>query len=208
MRKGFAAILVLGLVVSIFVLGATFYFFKQNQKPPQNTVNQITTPNTNRTPTLITPTPKAMPSSDKTANWKIYTNEKYGFSIRYPNKWIACDQIVKLGVSTSKLLYILYLDSQTQCQAYKGQAGLIAVSIFIYDKSVDYAKPYLNPSSNLQALNIPFAGVEAYQSQNGQKIELLRGNYFYSIDATRDDNPNPENVETIDTILTTFKFLN
>ena len=36
-----------------------------------------------------TPTPElvATPALDPTANWKTYTNTKYGYSIRYPKEW-------------------------------------------------------------------------------------------------------------------------
>jgi heat shock protein HslJ len=36
------------------------------------------------TPTPVPPTPTSIPPEDETADWKIYTNERYGYSLRYP----------------------------------------------------------------------------------------------------------------------------
>ena len=36
------------------------------------------------TPTPVPPTPTPIPPKDETADWKIYTNERYGYSLRYP----------------------------------------------------------------------------------------------------------------------------
>ncbi|PJE67671.1 hypothetical protein COU95_01115 [Candidatus Shapirobacteria bacterium CG10_big_fil_rev_8_21_14_0_10_40_9] len=65
---------ILGGVLGIFVFaGAVFgaYKFGQRQVQPGP---------------WPTPTPKAVatPTPDETANWKTYTNTKYGYSIKYP----------------------------------------------------------------------------------------------------------------------------
>lgn len=60
------------LLVSVFIAG---FFAYQTQ----NLVKELTK-------LQVTPTPIATTEPDLTADWKTYTNEKYGFSIRYPNE--------------------------------------------------------------------------------------------------------------------------
>lgn len=62
MNKGFVAILILILVAAAALGG---YLIYQNQSKP--------------------PSPQPSPTSDTAANWKTYTNTKYGFSFKHPN---------------------------------------------------------------------------------------------------------------------------
>ncbi|MDO8498477.1 MAG: hypothetical protein Q7S44_01705 [bacterium] len=76
MQKGFALIFILVGALVLVGLGGAFYFgklkFPQTSFPgnPSITVTPQVSP---------TPTPKA----DETANWKTYTNTKYGYSFKY-----------------------------------------------------------------------------------------------------------------------------
>ena len=81
MRSGFAAILILGLVMAAFALGGAFYL-KQKSSP---------TPPINNQP-IIKSSPQASSSpADETvhtdegsANWKTYANSVLGYTIKYP----------------------------------------------------------------------------------------------------------------------------
>jgi hypothetical protein len=82
-QKGFINVI---LVIIIIVLaGALGYFTLVKKSPP--IAQQTPTHTPTFTPTKIsastpTPTPK-----DETKNWKIYTNNKYGFTFKYPPSW-------------------------------------------------------------------------------------------------------------------------
>lgn len=68
---------IFGGVLGVLVLaGAVFGAYKLGQKGTQ--------PGPQPTPT---PVAVAIPTPDPTANWKIYTNTKYGYSIKYPEDW-------------------------------------------------------------------------------------------------------------------------
>ncbi|MEK7517821.1 MAG: PsbP-related protein [Patescibacteria group bacterium] len=67
-------ILGIGAVV-IIAIGAYTLGTKQSQPVVQNSVQ-------------ATPIPSPTPV-DETANWKTYTNTKYGFSLKYPNDWFS-----------------------------------------------------------------------------------------------------------------------
>jgi len=69
--KGFAPIVVLVLIIIVGIVA--YYFGTQKKKPAL----------------LITPTPvlTTVPATNTIANWKTYTNTKYGYSIMYPQTW-------------------------------------------------------------------------------------------------------------------------
>lgn len=63
---------------------------RQRQVQPIPTVTPTPAPKFTPMPKIsptpvITATPGPTPTPDPTANWKTYTNTKYGFSIKYPN---------------------------------------------------------------------------------------------------------------------------
>lgn len=71
MRRGFAPIFVV-LIFTLIAIGA-YYFIKTSPAASQSTIQQQS------------PTPS--PTTDNTANWKTYINNKYGFQLLYPPSW-------------------------------------------------------------------------------------------------------------------------
>lgn len=66
MKKGFILPLIIALV-AVIALVATFYLVKKSSSLTTNPIIQ------------------ASPSNEVTANWKTYTNTKYGFVLKYPS---------------------------------------------------------------------------------------------------------------------------
>lgn len=80
-QKGFAPlIIILGILVTVIIAGGIFY------------LGRVTTPKIQPQTSVVTSTPQptsvpqATPSQspDETSNWKTYTNNALGFSIKYP----------------------------------------------------------------------------------------------------------------------------
>ncbi len=77
-QKGFTSVILIAILV-VFV-GAVGYFIFKNPPPvaeeptPSPSQNQVTTTT-------------STPSADQTANWKTYRNAKYGFEVKYPERW-------------------------------------------------------------------------------------------------------------------------
>lgn len=71
-QKGLAPILIV-LILAVLIGG---YLVYQNQPKP--------TPSPQ-------PTNQLSPASDETANWKTYTNSKYGFSFKYPSDLVVSE---------------------------------------------------------------------------------------------------------------------
>ena len=78
---GFLLLIIVGIIS--FLLGKSL---SQPKTSPPSTISQLSptsTPFPNPTTQIPTPTP----TTDPNANWKIYRNEKYGFSFNYPQNW-------------------------------------------------------------------------------------------------------------------------
>lgn len=86
MRKGFVfpliPILIVGLI-TVSVAGFLILRLKQETNSGGDRQSQIPT----QTVTQNSPSPS--PQRDETTNWKAYTNEKYKFTFKYPESWIA-----------------------------------------------------------------------------------------------------------------------
>lgn len=74
-QKGQTGILILaGIVILVALAGGIFYLGRVTAPKPQPQ-------------NVVTSSPQPSPSpTDETANWKTYTNTKYGYSIKYPSE--------------------------------------------------------------------------------------------------------------------------
>lgn len=74
-NKGIAPLIVILIIAGILALGGGGYYIAQKYKAPvvQQEIAQ------NQTST--------QPAQDETAGWKTYTNDKYGFEVKYPAEY-------------------------------------------------------------------------------------------------------------------------
>ncbi len=76
MQKGQIFIWTIVGTLVILIAGGAYY------------LGRSTSPKSSTTPTVISQTPQPITtSSDETANWETYTNNKYYYSIKYPTDW-------------------------------------------------------------------------------------------------------------------------
>lgn len=90
MQKGQILIWIIVGVLVIAVAGGAYY------------LGRSTTPKPSATPNVISQTPQPTPTSspvDETANWKTYTNDRFGYSIKYPNIWKVYPEHFTDGIS-------------------------------------------------------------------------------------------------------------
>ena len=69
-------LLIGGFIVILLILGGSYFFLGSKETTPSESI-----PTTSQTP------PTTVPTVDPTANWKTYTTEDVGFSLKYPINW-------------------------------------------------------------------------------------------------------------------------
>lgn len=85
-QKGNVAVIALIIIVVAITTGViTWLVATRTQAPATQPVAQ-TQPAAKSVAPVSQPAVQPAPA-DETANWQIYTNEKYGYEIKYPNGW-------------------------------------------------------------------------------------------------------------------------
>ncbi len=83
-------LLALGAIALVIITSlGTYYITLQSKAPVSSPVPLV----------QATPTP-----FNETANWKTYTNDRYGFSFKYPTSWGLKEYFNNLGVSDSMII--------------------------------------------------------------------------------------------------------
>ncbi|OGD94734.1 hypothetical protein A3F02_02725 [Candidatus Curtissbacteria bacterium RIFCSPHIGHO2_12_FULL_38_9b] len=153
---GFATPIILVIIGLIIGIGITFAYFQFKSKPepqPQSATSQSTSQSS--------PTSKVSPtaSPNETANWKIYTNTAFGFSIQYP------DSLVKKPTE------------------YQGEGGTIVVDVWSPPDNSYTITSYSYPDIYAQSAKPEFnAKTESNTTVQvaGQSVKRLAGKEFIS----------------------------
>lgn len=197
---------ILGGVLGIFVLaGAVFGAYKLGQRQIQ--------PGPKPTPT---PMVVATPTPDFTANWKTYTNTKYGYSIKYPAIW---SEQLKCEGGTITDDYICFLSPDFE----EPPAGAIMGStvkggvVLIYGQGGMVGFPpdgFCTPGGPVyisECRETTVGNLQAMQRKIGDTQTeagiLKSGKFILDIKAIYNAASEDEIVRTFDLILSTFKFL-
>ncbi|MDO8639116.1 MAG: hypothetical protein Q7R43_06075 [Candidatus Daviesbacteria bacterium] len=204
MSKGFAPILILvGIVVVALAVGG--YLLYQNQVKPVP---------------IVAPQPIAQTSTspDETANWKTYTNTKYGYSIKYPNDW----HIILPGKDGDKSINIQnYSESeitQQEQQSMSLNPDKLSVTIGVYDEkaihsiSLDnwlktnghYVSTIYGSPTSTEYIEVSGLKILKLLYQNSLQFYILSNgkNVFYVYYTPN----NTSLINTFNQILSTFRF--
>lgn len=145
----------------------------------------------------------ATPSDDPTANWKTYTDSKYGYSLKYPPQWEINPPPLGNGI-------LIGLNEPNEDQ--------IAVNVspikdaIMAESCKQTQQVFLN--------NVPASRCELTQKIGAERgvvynppitsktvyIEALHNDRYYNLSLTF--NQTSDKFKTFDQILSTFKFLN
>lgn len=191
-QKGLAPIIIILIVVAILAGGILAWQCGWISKTPTPTPTSTPTP---------TPTPTSTP--DETADWKTYTNEEYGFEVKYPDSWI----IDEKTYNTVKPLYVLSLSNK---QKFKTGRIEIDIQSTTYPSILSWAKEAHGPHG-LQEVKVGKEEILGQQFIEKKKIftGLLKNNFLYQIILFGEiEEPKKSEIETVyNQILSTFKFL-
>lgn len=169
-----------------------------------------------KAPPAPAPVSVATPTPDPTTNWKTYTNGEFGFSFLFPNEWEACVNggTVSWLVDPGKCKPP-YADYHLSITVSKNSLG-----IPIYSGPGD-ANAYITSGKQTitrganQFIRQMFAQTKSY-TWNGKEYPPGPIVIFYDLVDTKDNQViefykspvSTINENTIDQILSTFKFLN
>src|SRR3989338_3226721 len=108
-------IIIVFSILGIIFLISTIILYLQNQKLQKQIINQQVTsaiqnpsltPNTESTTTVPT---------DEMEGWKMYVNEEYGFSFRYPKEWILEGKIFSSNQDSESLSLMINVPFGLEC---------------------------------------------------------------------------------------------
>ncbi len=200
MQKGFAPILII-LLIALAVGGYSIY---------SNYLNNQTKPTPQPT-THSTPQPSPSPA-DEIANWKTYTNTKYGFSLKYPPTYILLDS----GVGTPCIV-----SSQDKLNNSLSQG--ICINVSLADIYTNYEQASMLLIQNYEKDNT--GKIPQHKIEEPDKITIIKGPYSFP-EAKLENvyerttywkykggavtagyhNVNKNEADIYDQILSTFKF--
>lgn len=174
--------------------------------------------------------------SDETADWKTYTNDQYGFEMKYPENWFSYESEGMEVISTfSKESYEKYNFSAPDGQKLGESYGLIWINfpnkpleqfLLLVEKSIDIQKqsssPYRIANNITEDLNIDglkgyriyYDGKSFFRFENGEKsvniVYLLAGKENENIirmEGGFRGSKSDEYARIFDQMLSTFKFI-
>lgn len=194
------------IFIAVLFLVAGYFLGKNSVKPATPVAETAVIENTSAISPTVSPAASSTASAtDETASWKIYTNDTYGFSIKYPADWTVADTIQKSGSSgMDEKLEIS--KSDTNIDIYIDPIGWGVPGPEIkYEVSVVDNKLILSGRES-----VPPTGENEIAQQKG-RIQLKQGNLFaltlnklpFYISA---DDSDLTNEQLIVQILSTFKF--
>lgn len=216
-KKGFVNIILVVLVV--ILAGAAGYFaFVKKQTSPTKTKQQKL--NTQPTTQQMIPAPtSSILSSSETAGWDTYANERYNFSISYPQNWQKTEE---------KFTPFLRFGLFPRDPATEQKMPSNMVLFFIYENLGDYLNQgrhyannevYVSLKSNLESGSklgrlkykpILFNGFQSYlvdAGRDGSSIQLEQDGRVYLVILPYGISDTSQFNDVQKQILNSFKFL-
>ncbi len=100
---------------------------------------------------------------NETADWKTYTNEKYGFEIKYPNKWYFKE--IERGIVEGGIYFSQYLpEEESGGTVFTNESLNISINQPApQDSLLEFIENYLNLSASIkfEIENIKIDGIDA-----------------------------------------------
>lgn len=179
-------VILLSILLTISCLVAGFFAYQT-----QNLVKELTR-------LQVIPTPVATIEPDSTADWKTYSNEKYGYSMKYPAK-----SVLNEVLDNNYLSFVSFEGPNIQpLSVYINSSKLNEEVKKIRSQTESHFNAKLVKNESIIFSSFPAVKLE-YLSTDEKKINTINfvvnnGKYTYVI------NTQPD---SFDQILSTFKFI-
>jgi len=128
-------LMVIGILsLLLLTLGGGYYVSQVQTTKPTPTLTPITT---------VSPSP--IPTIDPTANWKIYSNQLYGFSFKYPSEWAYENEKTSYAKENSEEIFLVFgiptasgkttvsksIDTELTLQVFKANPNDASLQVFL-----------------------------------------------------------------------------
>jgi hypothetical protein len=185
-------------VFTLLTLSAAAFLYYQNQQL-KNMLASYQTPVSSPTP-LVSPEPSAQA---ETANWKTYTNSKYGFSFKYPGDWEVKTTLENfkfvIGPSSELTTYLTKINEQKVIYLMMSGPGQTTLTTSEWKKGGYQVGETQNEINGLAVTSRIFTKSDTYQKE----VEIVLPGQKYN---TAFDIYNKSLESTLDQILSTFQF--
>lgn len=194
------------LIISVSISG--FFAYQTQKLVKELTEMKIKAENSkSATEPTVEDTKDEVLETDTTANWKVYTSEKFNFSFKYPSEmnyiYDQSDQYVENGISNAMILVQNFDGTKPR----KETDNDFQIVVYISNKAGAFNLE--DPQGEKTDLTIN--GVKAIKSYTTQKLILVPTIFFQSLPnkvAVQLSSPNSTNKLWFDQIISTFKFTN
>lgn len=213
-KKGNVAVIAtIIVIVAITVSVITWLVANKIQAPAQQTITQSTTPaSVAQAPTQSVATQSAptTASVNEAANWKLYTNDKYKVSFKYPADLSIKDQNELIDKKSKFDDRLVYITLEGYSEKYNIQS--MAMTITNNDNTAFNEADYRTGNKFAEKdLNIPdgkFIVNDSYSDANGNyffSATFIGNDYIYVFDLNS-EKYQKDAVDLFEKILLTAKF--
>lgn len=186
-RRGFALPLIIIFIIILSFAG--FVIYRTVINPPQKLTDVVLSPPTTEQ------IQEATKSPDATANWKTYTNIKYGYSVKYPPTWV-----YSFGKNSDS--WVLF-DISKQALDGDTEGGLI--DIIVIDKVTE---PLILDDARNVTVGKKIIKIGEIQGEQADFNYRIQSSVAYKGKTYSFNLSKPAELETYNQILSTFKFTN
>lgn len=216
-QKSIVLPVTLAVLISAIVFGAGGYYLANSQSASKTAT--VTSTNT-ATTTKSTPTTATTSTTAATANWKTYTNNTYGFEVKYPTELTQSDStdFSKKSVDKTQLKTVFSKSSENSC-GQDGSCDGYSMDVTVVEGDITYAANKLATGKELTLKTI--SGTEGKitevflvgnEGARGQTAFVTKGKYTYALhffsEGYVSDSTFATNYANYAPFLNSFKFTN
>jgi serine/threonine-protein kinase len=180
------AVIALGIVLFLIAAAGGVYFVSGHPFTPSSTSPETTTPTRQPTPA---------PPAELSFAAKTYTNDQYGFSIQYPDKWVERPDMITVPAIHKAFFSVEGFVPGVACMVYDNPEAETKDWIVESFKMTNYQMPKV--TSDIKEITLA-DGTKAYTYKAGYVSATGYAVAVYVVDADKDGKRIRVNVYTVE----------